>query len=187
MLNFESAKKHLPPAAICDQDGKPLLSWRVAILPYLDEKDLYDQFHLDEPWDSPHNRELIKKMPTIFADPDWRLANLAADGKTTLQVPAGSETIFYNTEGTKTKEISDGTSSTILVVEVAPDQAVPWTKPDEWEVDLAHPLQGVTRSDRDYFVVAWCDGSVMAVPVACDEAKLRANLTRAGREAPDPR
>jgi hypothetical protein len=182
MLNYESANKHLPPAAICDKDGKPLLSWRVAILPYMDERELYDQFHLDEPWDSPHNRELVKKMPKGFADPDSRLAGLASEGKTTYQVPVGPETVFHNKEGTKYKEIKDGTSSTILMVEVAPEQAVEWTKPVDWEVDLAHPLRRVTRTDRDYFAAARCDGSVMAVPVNSDEAKLRANLTRAGND-----
>ncbi len=69
MLNFESARKHLPPSAICDKDGHPLLSWRVAILPYLGEGNLYKQFHLDEPWDSPHNRTLIAKMPKILYRP----------------------------------------------------------------------------------------------------------------------
>ena len=51
------------------KDGKPLLSWRVLILPFLDQQALYDQFHLDEPWDSPHNRTLIAKMPAIFRCP----------------------------------------------------------------------------------------------------------------------
>jgi hypothetical protein len=66
LLNYESVKKHLPAAAIYDKNGRPLLSWRVAILPYLDQNNLYKQFHLDEAWDSPHNISLIGKMPRIY-------------------------------------------------------------------------------------------------------------------------
>jgi hypothetical protein len=48
------------PSAVMEKDGKPLLSWRVAILPLIDEDALYKRFHLDEPWDSPHNLEVAK-------------------------------------------------------------------------------------------------------------------------------
>src|SRR3972149_4277670 len=57
---YADAQKHLPPPAIRDKEGKPLLSWRVAILPYVEESGLYKQFHLDEPWDSPHNLALAQ-------------------------------------------------------------------------------------------------------------------------------
>ena len=76
--------KHFPPAAICDKDGRPLLSWRVAILPYIDQEDLYKQFHLDEPWDSPHNRSLIEKMPGTYMDLGPKADQLNHEGKTTV-------------------------------------------------------------------------------------------------------
>ncbi len=147
--------------------------------------ELYKQFHLDEPWDSPHNRPLVEKMPAVYADPDPKLTQLAGEGKTTFQVPVGPETIFYHNEGTTIREISDGTSKTIALVEVTPQRAVVWTKPEDWEVDLAHPRQGVERTDRDFFLAAWCDGSVQSVPTSIDEKKLRALLTRAGGEVID--
>ena len=179
---YNDQYKHLPPAAIYGKDGKPLLSWRVAILPYIDQTDLYNQFHLDEAWDSPHNKSLIGKLPGLFADPDPKLGYLAHEGKTTYQVPVGPETVFFNKEGAKVSEIPDGTASTIMIVEVAPEQAVEWTKPADWEVDLAHPRRGVERTDRNRFVAAWSDGSVQYVPVEFDETNLRASLTRAGGE-----
>ncbi len=185
MQNYHDVNKHLPPAAICDKDGKPLLSWRVAILPYLDEGKLYQQFHLDEPWDSPHNRLLIEKMPAIYADPHPKLKALAREGKTTFQVPVGAETVFHNNEGTTFREIMDGTSKTILIVEVEPLRAAVWTQPKDWEVDLEHPRRGVEQTDRNHFIVARCDGSAHAVPVDIDEKTLRALLTRAGREVID--
>jgi hypothetical protein len=182
LLNYESAKKHLPAAAIYDKEGRPLLSWRVAVLPYLEKGELYKQFHLDEPWDSPHNKTLIDKMPGEYMGVGSQYDQLNSEGKTTCQVPVGPKTVFYNKEGTKYRDISDGTSKTILLVEVEPKRAVPWTKPEDWEVDLEHPRRGVERSDRNQFTAAWCDGSVQLVPVNANETQLRALLTRAGGE-----
>ena len=74
------------PKSIVDKNGRPLLSWRVAILPYLDELALYEEFHLDEPWDSPHNRELISRMPSGYRCPS---ATDNTDGMTTYLGAAG--------------------------------------------------------------------------------------------------
>jgi hypothetical protein len=186
ILNYESAKRHLPAAAIYDKEGRPLLSWRVAVLPYLEKGELYKQFHLDEPWDSPHNKTLIDKMPGEYMGVGSQYDQLNREGKTTCQVPVGPKTVFYNKEGAKYRDISDGTSKTILLIEVEPKRAVPWTKPEDWEVDLEHPRRGVERSDRNQFTAAWCDGSVQLVPVSADEAQLRALLTRAGGEVVEP-
>src|SRR5262249_36515165 len=67
MLNYHESQKILPPAAIYDRQGQPLLSWRVLILPYIEEVRLYKEFHLDESWDSPHNLRLLRRMPGIYA------------------------------------------------------------------------------------------------------------------------
>src|SRR6185312_11489838 len=64
---YHDAHGKLPPPAITDKAGKPLLSWRVALLPYLEQVALYNQFHLDEPWDSEHNRKLLPQMPKVYA------------------------------------------------------------------------------------------------------------------------
>ncbi len=69
MHNLHDVNNHFPPQAIVDDDGKPLLSWRVAMLPYLEQQDLYNEFKLDEPWDSEHNKALIPRMPAVFAIP----------------------------------------------------------------------------------------------------------------------
>ena len=186
MLNYhDTHKQHLPPAAIYDANGRPLLSWRVAILPYLDENELYKQFHLDEPWDSPHNRKLIEKMPAVYADPDPKLRQLAREGKTTYQVPAAAETAFHDNLGTPYRDVKDGTANTILIVEVEPPRAAVWTKPADWEVDLQNPRKGVERTDRPFFTAGFADGHVAAIPVVADAAKLRAGLTRAGGEEVD--
>jgi hypothetical protein len=185
MLNYENAKKTYPPAAIHDNGGRALLSWRVAILPYLDQMELYKQFRLDEPWDSPHNRNLIDRMPDIYTDPDPALQKRIGAGKTTYQVPVASETIFHQREGTLIRDVTDGTSKTILLVEVEPSRAVEWTKPADWEVDIQEPLQGVQRDDRRSFVVAFADSHVETIRVDVDFMKLRGLLTRGGREVFD--
>jgi hypothetical protein len=184
MFNYDSAKGKFPPSASYNANGKPLLSWRVLILPYIEQHDLYNQFHLDEPWDSDHNRSLITKMPAIYADPAE--PGLAADGRTTFVVPTGEGLVFGGREGTKLSEIRDGTSATIMAVEVIPELAVVWTKPDDWAVDLDDPLRGVKRRDDERrgkaFAAAWCDGSVRIIRDAVEPTVLKALLTRAGGE-----
>ena len=106
MHNYHDVYKQFPPAAIRDAHGRPLLSWRVALLPFVEENQLYHQFHLDEPWDSPHNKPLLAKMPEVFKP---RSATLRAAGKTTLLVPVGKQTIFGPPEGVAIREITDGT------------------------------------------------------------------------------
>jgi hypothetical protein len=185
MINYHDVKKHLPASALRDKNGRPLLSWRVAILPYLDEVELYKQFHLDEPWNSPHNRTLIAKMPAVYADPDPKLRESTNLGKTTYQVPVSPGTVFGNNEGVTYRDITDGTSKTALIVEVEPSRAVEWTKPQDWEVDMQNPLEGVAREDRNVFTAGFADAHVEEIPVEVDPQTLRAILTRGGREVLD--
>jgi hypothetical protein len=154
--------ERLPSQAICDADGRPLLSWRVALLPYLDEGALYREFHLDEPWDSEHNRKLVPRMPACLADPAATADELAR-GLTTFQVLTGPETAFREPgRSTDFARISDGTSNTLAVVEVTPDKAVPWTKPDDHRFEPAQPLAGIGNPRRAgrLFLGAFFDGHV---------------------------
>jgi hypothetical protein len=185
MFNYHDAKGSFPPAAIYDAHGKPLLSWRVALLPYLEHQGemqaLYQEFHLDEPWDSEHNRPLIAKMPKVFATS----GALASGGRTTLVVPMGEETAFHGAEGTKLADIKDGGSKTILIVEAVPERAVVWTKPEDWEIDLKNPLRGVKQDGGaagGVFAAAFCDGHVQVLSDDIDPKTLAGLLTIAGGE-----
>lgn len=118
----------MPPPAITDRDGKPLLSWRVAILPYLglEGQSLHLQFHLDEPWDSPYNRAFQSQIPTVYvcsSQARW------THGQTFYQVLIGPGTFFEGTKGVRPDDVPDGPASTIAVVEGP--RPVPWTKPED--------------------------------------------------------
>jgi hypothetical protein len=175
--------------AMCDKDGTPLLSWRVAILPYLEQESLYMQFHLDEPWDSPHNKKLIEKMPKVYAhgaDPD---ANKR--GETHYRVFTGPQTPFpdavppyeaHRSSGRFPGSFTDGTSMTILVVEAA--EAVPWTKPDELPYDPNGPLPRLglkpALGRKPYFSVVMGDAWARSVSARVSDQTLRAAITPAG-------
>jgi hypothetical protein len=177
MHMHENAKKELPARANVDTEGKPLLSWRVHLLPYIDQQGLYEQFHLDEPWDSEHNQKLIDKMPAIFASPSGQPAPM-----THYVVPVGEGTAFENYEPSKFAAVSDGLTKTIMILES--DQPVVWTQPDDFEIDMEDPLAnlGGLHPGRN-LLTAFMDGHVEAFNVdALDDEEFQAMLTIAGED-----
>ena len=167
MHNFHGDYGGFPPSASYSADGKPLLSWRVFLLPYLEESDLYEQFHLDEPWDSEHNKALIEKMPEVLKSP----LTPTEPGMTVFQVATGEGLVFDGETGKGISDITDGTSNTILVVETTAEAAVPWTKPDDLEVDPKNPKAGLVEG-RDGFWTTFCDGSARMIPSNLDPETL---------------
>jgi Protein of unknown function (DUF1559) len=180
MHNYHDVYKQFPPAAIRDAQGRPLLSWRVALLPFLEGNNLYKEFHLDEPWDSEHNKKLIAKMPAVLSPAS---ARLRSEGKTTLLVPVGKQTIFGPPEGVAIRDITDGTSNTILIVDADESHAVPWTKPEDLKVDGVDAKQILFGTRKDGFACAFADGSAHFEGPQDTNELLRALLTRNGGEA----
>jgi uncharacterized protein DUF1559 len=178
MHNHHDTFKKFPAQAITDDSGKPLLSWRVKVLPFLEQQGLYDQFHLDEPWDSPHNKQLVAQMPAVFARP----GSTAGPGMATYLAPVGDGTMWSPDKGTSIREMRDGTSNTMMVVEVDDETAVPWTKPADWEFDPSDPMQGVGGSRPGGFLISLADGSVRFVANSIDPDTLKALATMAGGE-----
>jgi prepilin-type processing-associated H-X9-DG protein len=177
MHNYESAHGHFPPAAITDKDGKPLLSWRVAILPDMGMSDLYSRFHLDEPWDSPHNKALLAEMPSTFRCPSD--VN-GAGSDTGYQVYVGKGTMFENPAGETLMTVTDGMANTILVVESKKEG--PWTNPDWLPFATNQPVDPPTSYHPGGANVSMADGSVRFLKTGLPELILRALITRNGGE-----
>jgi uncharacterized protein (TIGR03067 family)/prepilin-type processing-associated H-X9-DG protein len=174
-FNYHKTKRGYPPPAIYGKDGKPLLSWRVAILPNIGQDALYKQFKLDEPWDSPHNKALLPRMPAVFATPGGN------PSMTFYQAIVGSGAGWEPGKSFKYEDLKDGARQTIMFVEAA--EAVPWTKPAEVLYDPAAALPRMGGPSG--FNVAFFDGSVRFLPRDFDEKTLRALISRAGGEKVD--
>ena len=180
MHNYQSAHCRLPPAAVCDSSGKPLLSWRVLVLPYIDQDELFKEFHLDEPWDSPHNVALLPRMPGAYAPPSGKAWKVPPH-HTVCKVFVGRGAAFEGREGLNLHaDFPDGTSNTFLVVEAG--APVPWTKPEDLPFDPDGPLPDLHGLFHDMFRAGMADGSVRHVTVDTDETTLRGAITRHGGE-----
>lgn len=182
MLNYEDVNGRLPPAVVYGKYGQPLYSWRVLLLPYIEQQDLYRQFHLDEPWDASHNIQLLERMPMLYAPPPGKRSRMPAY-HTVCHVFLGKGTPFE--EGREVKHnkegFPDGTSNTILIVEAGPP--VPWTKPEELPYDPDGPLPRLDPLFQGLIRVALADGSRRHLhKERISEATFRAAITRNGGE-----
>ena len=178
MHSYHDANGAMPPAAVCDKKGKPQLSWRVLVLPYIEQDELFKQFKLDEPWDSDHNKKLLAKMPAVYAMPG---KTKPGGTDTYYRVFVGNGAGFDWLTGVKLTEVNDGTSNTFLCVTAA--TAVPWTKPDELEFDPEKDmakLVGTVVGGRAQ--VAMMDGSVRTLSKLPKKETLNALITRSGGE-----
>lgn len=173
MLNYHDVYRRFPARAIFDSEGRPLLSWRVQILPFIEEQDLYKQFHLDEPWDSEHNKALIPQMPEVYRNPSAP----AEPGQAHYVALVGPGTLFEGREAHSFREILDGSSNSIMLVEVNPDRAVIWTKPEDFPFDPENPLDGLGNAHPGGFNVLFCDGSVRFISETIDPEVFRRMAT----------
>jgi prepilin-type processing-associated H-X9-DG protein len=194
LLSYEAAHGCFPPAYIPDKNGKPMHSWRVLILPYMEEQELYDQYHFDEPWDSPHNSTLASQMPDVYACP----SDASAGGSiTSYAMLVGPHAFSPGPKGRKLSEIIDGTSNTIMVAETA-NLGVNWMQPQDLDVSLMRfevnggRSKGSTRGTEisshhaGGANVAFCDGTVRFLSNTMDAKRLKAMTTIDGGETVPP-
>lgn len=191
MHGYNDVYGHLPTAAVRGKNGEPLLSWRVLILPFIEQPELYKEFHLDEPWDSPHNLSLLPRMPGTYAPPAGK-AWMVPPHHTVCKVFVGRGAAFEGAEGLRltseyrdgsrrqSPDFPDGLSNTLLVVEGG--VPVPWTKPEDLAFDPNGPLPDLRCLFSDMFRAGFADGSMAFIPKAAREATLRAAITRNGGE-----
>ncbi len=167
MHGYHDRYKRFPPAILYGPDGKTQHSWRVALLPFLDEGVLFERYRFDEPWDSPHNIELLEEMPDCYRHPKRPFDSTSSS----YYVLAGPGTIFDDEDGTGMSEIKDGTSNTLLIVEA--DREVPWTKPEDIPFDPGKPLPKLGGFFEGGFHAVLADGAARFVPDVMDEQSLK--------------
>jgi hypothetical protein len=170
LQGYERANGRFPPPYLKTKDGKPGLSWRVAILPFAGEDELFVKFKLDEPWDSPTNKPLLDEMPLFFTGP-----KTAGAQRTHFRVFVGRRTLFDPARnGVRVADVKDGLANTLMVVEA--DQPVFWTKPEELDYDASRPLPALRRTMLGTLVIA-ADGEVHYLQPSTSEATIRNLIT----------
>lgn len=175
MHNYHDVNGRFPPAVVVGPDGKTTHSWRVAILPYLDQSTLYGQYNVNEPWDGPNNRKLLARIPAVYrAAPDDTSTN------TSYFALTGGGSIFDTKEGSALRDIVDGTLNTILFVEAK--REIPWLKPEDLPYDPTGELPTLGGFSPGGFNTAFADGAVRFLSATIDKTTLRALITRAGSE-----
>ena len=176
--NYHDSFNGLPSycAAKNDDGVNKGLSWRVYLLPYMEEVALYQEFHLDEPWDSEHNKTLIERMPKIF-----ECEGVEKPGHTSLHVFTGEGTPLGGEEPTRFGNITDGMSNTIMVVEAGPDKADIWTKPSGIEFNPEDPKAALGKL-AETFRILFFDGSVREISGEIDDATLNRLIQHADGE-----
>ncbi|WP_435018331.1 DUF1559 domain-containing protein [Tundrisphaera sp. TA3] len=183
--SYHEAWGRFPPAYLADEHGRPMHSWRVLILPYLEQYDLYTSYNFAQPWDGPGNRPLVDRMPGVYAclnrHPDQRKS------LTSYAAITGEGTAFPGDRSTDRAAIRDGTSTTLMLGEVA-DVAIPWTAP--WDIDasaLGDPSRpGMSTRDPGGPVVMFADGRYRRLVEPLSPATLRALSSIDGGEPIDP-
>jgi hypothetical protein len=168
--NYHDTHRSFPVAkdALAKNPG---LSWRVHLLPFMDQGALYNQFAMDEPWDSPTNKALLGRMPKAYE-------TLGAPANHTGIVRYDHEKAFPNSRPVGMREIRDGTSNSIFCVVVDGSAAVPWTKPADHPFDPNNPKAGLLDMNGR-FLIGLCDGSVRMVNTSIDPKTLN-NLIMIG-------
>jgi len=178
--NYHDVYGRFPPAVVTDKSGKPMHSWRVLILPFMDQQPLYKQYNLNEPWDSPNNRRVAQSIVSAYRCPD-------DDGppiNTSYAMITGPNTLGGKpNEGVTMAEIRDGTSNTIAVVEVA-GSGIGWTEPRDlpieglpMEID-GPPGKSISSNHPGGANAAMADGAVRMLPNGMDAETLRRLLIR---------
>jgi prepilin-type processing-associated H-X9-DG protein len=182
MHNYHDTYKTFPPAYIPDENGNPMHSWRVLILPFLEYDYLHRQYNFDEPWNSPNNLAVTNQVVPVYNCPSDPTST-----DTNYMVITGPGTMFDGAKACRIADISDGTSNTLMVVEVA-GTGVNWAEPKDLDASkLAYPLNaGGPSSPASHHPgginAALCDGSVRFISDSVAPQTFNSLVTRAGGE-----
>ena len=197
LLNYHDTYQCFPPAYVADDEGQPMHSWRVLILPFCEQQPLYDQYRFDEPWDGPNNSQLAGKIAYFtFRCPSQPNANRV---NTNYLLITGDGTAWADGRAPILDEFTDGPANTIILVEIA-DSDIPWLEPRDMTLEQAmlginpglricisswHPARG-NNERQESANVAFADGSVTNLKNDFPLAELRKRLTHQGGEKVAP-
>ena len=183
--NYHDEFGCLPPAYVADAQGKPLYSWRVLLLPYLEQNNLYRAFKLNESWDSPDNIKFSSMdLPELHCASDLK----ARPGRTSYVAITGPGTAFEGAKSHTFRDFKDGMSNTLLVVEVA-DSDIHWAEPRDLNIDAmnltinADP-HGFSSHHKGGAQALFADGSARMLSNELPKETVRALLTINGGESP---
>jgi beta-lactamase regulating signal transducer with metallopeptidase domain len=181
--NYHDVHKHFPPAVLLGPDGKTKYSWRVAILPYIEQQELYRQYDFNEPWDSENNKKVLAKVPPVLQYPTEHGKSV----NSSYFLLTGEGGIFNDKpskSGTTFAQIRDGTSNTLLIVEAK--RNIPWTKPEDIPMDVDKELPKLGGYANRGFAAALADGSVRFLGGKLNSDVFKALFTASGGEAVSP-
>ena len=182
-LNYENSTRKLPDD-FRSADGKAILSWRVAILPYCEDTLIFEKLDKMMPWDAAPNRAAAGTLPGVFRENATTAKN---DGIPTSRIFrfVGPGTLFDGPKPVGFGDIKDGASNTILYVQAGPSKAVPWTQPADLTFDAKDPIKALGDIPPTGFLAVFCDGSARIIPPTIKPEQLAALITPAGNEPVD--
>ncbi len=171
LRNHRSAYKVLPPQSGGRRSTE--LSWRVDILPFLQDKEataLYHEFKFDEPWNSEHNLKLVGRIPKVFAATE----QLAREGKTRIVFPFHPDAVYHDRRrGASIRSLPADLGSVILAVVADESNAVVWTKPDDYDIDLKQPRKGWSQGVSGIPLALVADGTIAHLSKETGDGEIR--------------
>lgn len=179
MHNYNSVYKSFPPAYTVDESGNRLHSWRTLLLPFMGQDAIYKQIDLNKPWDDPANAFLADLELPIYR---CSSSNVGPN-MTTYVVVVGPQTVFTGSQGTQLREITDGTSNTLLVAETDVGSAVPWMSPDDIDSNTFVQAGSAPSMHIGGSNCAMADGTINFLSGNVDPSVRASLLTKDGGEA----
>jgi hypothetical protein len=174
LWNYHDTWNCLPPAYSCDVNGKPMHSWRVLITPYIEQQPVFDRYNYAEPWNGPNNSKLGAEMPSVFRNP---LERAGSTQYTSYVAVIGPDTMWPGSQNIDMAAVTDGTATTIMVVEISHSN-VHWMEPRDlpfeelqaWRDPNHRPHLG---GDIEGGYVVYADGGCKYLPrdVATDQLR----------------
>lgn len=189
--NYHSQNGCFPPPYIADESGNPMHSWRVLLLPYMGCQDLYDRYRFDEPWNSPHNRELERNMPPVLRCPSAQ--SKSGNTNTSYVAVIGPGLLFDPARVNRIADVANGLSNTIAIVESTGPQGagIPWMAPADLDLDTMNPVingipgPAIASTHAHGAGILTADGAAHFIKEGISAQTLRAMLTIAGDDV-DP-